>query len=154
MKMNYRKDIYEKVKFMLKDKSNVNINCSKLAHQYGFDRRTVSKAINAVKNNLPPPKANKPRKTEGISLVLCKLQNGNIINDFFAGVKPILRLNPLTTIYHKIHSMSRAPSVLRAFILPLIYWEFYVTAEACPQRKSQAASESVPIRGVFQSIFL
>ena len=41
--MNYRKDIYEKVNFMLKDKSNVNINCSKLARQYGCDRRTVSK---------------------------------------------------------------------------------------------------------------
>ena len=28
--MNYRKDIYEKVKFMLKDNSNVNINCQSL----------------------------------------------------------------------------------------------------------------------------
>ena len=68
--MNYRKDIYEKVNFMLKDKSNVNINCSKLARQYGCDRRTVSKAINAVKNNLPPPKANKPRKTDGFELII------------------------------------------------------------------------------------
>ena len=50
--MNYRKDIYEKVKFMLKDKSNVNINCSKIARQYGCDRRTVSKAINAVKKTI------------------------------------------------------------------------------------------------------
>ena len=55
---------------MLKDKSNVNINCSKLARQYGCDRRTVSKAINAVKNNLPPPKANKPRKTDGFELII------------------------------------------------------------------------------------
>ena len=45
--MNYRKDIYEKVKFMLKDNTQVNINCSKLARQYGCDRRTVSKAINS-----------------------------------------------------------------------------------------------------------
>lgn len=70
MKMNYRKDIYEKVKFMLKDNSNVNINCSKLARQYGCDRRTVSKAINSVKNNLPPPKVNKPRKTDGFELII------------------------------------------------------------------------------------
>ena len=68
--MNYRKDIYEKVKFMLKDNSNVNINCSKLARQYGCDRRTVSKAINAVKNNLPPPKVSKPRKTDGFELII------------------------------------------------------------------------------------
>ena len=51
MKTNYIKDIYEKVKFMLKDNSDVNINCSKLARQYGCDRRTVSKVISAVKNN-------------------------------------------------------------------------------------------------------
>ena len=70
MKMNYRKDIYEKVKFMLKDNTQVNINCSKLARQYGCDRRTVSKAINAVKNNLPQPKVNKPRKTDGFELII------------------------------------------------------------------------------------
>ena len=33
--MNYRKDIYEKVKFMLKDNTHVNINCSKLGEAYG-----------------------------------------------------------------------------------------------------------------------
>ena len=65
MKMNYRKDIYEKVKFMLKDNSEVNINCSKIARQYGCDHRTVSNAVNAVKNNLSPPKVNRPRKTDG-----------------------------------------------------------------------------------------
>ena len=70
MKMNYRKDIYEKVNFMLKDNSNVNINCLRLARQYGCDRRTVSKAINAVKNKFPPPKVNKPRKTDGFELII------------------------------------------------------------------------------------
>ena len=70
MKMNYRKDIYEKVKFMLKDNSEININCSKIARQYGCDRRTVSNAINAVKNNLSPPKVNRPRKTDGFELII------------------------------------------------------------------------------------
>ena len=55
---------------MLKDNTQVNINCSKLARQYGCDRRTVSKAINAVKNNLPQPKVNKPRKTDGFELII------------------------------------------------------------------------------------
>ncbi len=68
--MNYRKDIYEKVKFMLKDDTNVNIDCSKHARQYGCDRRTVSKAINAVKNNLPQPKVSKPRKTDGFEMII------------------------------------------------------------------------------------
>ena len=57
MKVNYRKDIYEKVKFMLKENPEANINCSKLARIYGCDRRTVSKNIDAVKNNMPPPKS-------------------------------------------------------------------------------------------------
>ena len=62
--MDYRKDIFEKVKFMLKDSSQVNINCSKLARQYGCDRRTVSKATNAVKKQSPPPKVNKLKKCD------------------------------------------------------------------------------------------
>ena len=60
--MNYRKDIYEKVKFMLKENPEANINCSKLARIYGCDRRTVSKNIDAVKNNIPPPKTNRTKK--------------------------------------------------------------------------------------------
>ena len=63
--MNYRKDIYEKVKFMLKENPEANINCSKLARIYGCDRRTVSKNIDAVKNNIPPSKTNRTKKTDG-----------------------------------------------------------------------------------------
>ena len=50
--MNYRKDIYEKVKFMLKDNPDASFNCSKLARIYGCDRRTISKNIDIVKNIL------------------------------------------------------------------------------------------------------
>ena len=70
MKMNYRKDIYEKVKFMLKENPEANINCSKLARIYGCDRRTVSKNIDAVKNNIPPPKTNRTKKTDGFESII------------------------------------------------------------------------------------
>ena len=36
--MNYRKDIYEKVKFMLKENPEANINCSKLATGEQFQK--------------------------------------------------------------------------------------------------------------------
>ena len=55
---------------MLKDNSEVNINCSKIARQYGCDRRTVSNAVNAVKNNLSSPKVNRPRKTGGFEFII------------------------------------------------------------------------------------
>ena len=70
MKVNYRKDIYEKVKFMLKENPEANINCSKLARIYGCDRRTVSKNIDAVKNNMPPPKSNRTKKTDGFESII------------------------------------------------------------------------------------
>ena len=70
MKMNYRKDIYEKVKFMLKENPEANINCSKLARIYGCDRRTVSKNIDIVKNNMPQPKNNRVKKIDGFENII------------------------------------------------------------------------------------
>ncbi len=68
--MNYRKDIYEKVRFMLKDNPDASINCSKLARIYGCDRRTVAKHIDGVKNNMPPPKSNRVKKTDGFENII------------------------------------------------------------------------------------
>jgi len=68
--MNYRKDIYEKVKFMLKENPEANINCSKLARIYGCDRRTVSKNIDIVKNNMPQPKNNRVKKIDGFENII------------------------------------------------------------------------------------
>lgn len=68
--MNYRKDIYEKVKFMLKENPEANINCSKLARIYGCDRRTISKNIEIVKNNMPQPKSNRIKKTDGFENII------------------------------------------------------------------------------------
>ena len=70
MKMNYRKDIYEKVKFMLKENPEANINCSKLARIYGCDRRTISKNIDIVKNNMPQPKNNRVKKIDGFENII------------------------------------------------------------------------------------
>ena len=68
--MNYRKDIYEKVRYMLKDNPDASINCSKLARIYGCDRRTVAKHIDDVKNNMPPPKSNRVKKTDGYENII------------------------------------------------------------------------------------
>ena len=68
--MNYRKDIYEKVKFMLKENPEANINCSKLARIYGCDRRTISKNIDIVKNNMPQPKNNRVKKIDGFENII------------------------------------------------------------------------------------
>lgn len=55
---------------MLKENPEANINCSKLARIYGCDRRTVSKNIDAVKNNMPPPKSNRTKKTDGFESII------------------------------------------------------------------------------------
>ena len=68
--MNYRKDIYEKVKFMLKENPDAKINCSKLARIYGCDRRTVSKNIDIIKNNMPPPEPKRAKKTDGFEQII------------------------------------------------------------------------------------
>ena len=68
--MNYRKDIYEKVKFMLKENPEANINGSKLARIYECDRRTISKNIEIIKNNMPQPKSNRIKKTDGFENII------------------------------------------------------------------------------------
>ena len=97
--MNYRKDIYEKVKFMLKENPEANINCSKLARIYGCDRRTISKNIEIVKNNMPQPKSNRIKKTDGFeNIIKEKVKTGApaiAICNYLKKTPPIYRL-----IYH------------------------------------------------------
>lgn len=54
--MNYRKDIYKKVKFMLKEKDDLKLNYAKLERQYSCDPWTIKKHVERVKNNEPSPK--------------------------------------------------------------------------------------------------
>lgn len=42
--MNERKDIFERVKYIMKDDSEIKVNCSKLARQLNCNRRTVAVA--------------------------------------------------------------------------------------------------------------
>ena len=48
--MNERKDIFERVKYIMKDDSEIKVNCSKLARQLNCDRRTVSRYIDITKS--------------------------------------------------------------------------------------------------------
>ena len=68
--MNYRKDIYEKVKFMLKDKDGIKLNYAKLGRQYSCDPRTIKKHVEQVENNRQPPKRTFAKKTDGFESVI------------------------------------------------------------------------------------
>ena len=48
--MNERKDILERVKHLMKENSEIKVNCSKLARQLNCDRRTVSRYIDITKS--------------------------------------------------------------------------------------------------------
>ena len=53
-KMNKRKDIFEKVKHMIKKDAEIKINCSEIARQMNCDRRTVSRYIDLTKAGKVP----------------------------------------------------------------------------------------------------
>ena len=48
--MNERKDILERVKHLMKENSEIKVNCSKLARQLNCDRRTVSRYIDITRS--------------------------------------------------------------------------------------------------------
>ena len=47
--MNFRKDIYERVDYIMKEQSEMKVNCSKLGRQFNCDRRTVSRYVELAK---------------------------------------------------------------------------------------------------------
>jgi len=68
--MNYRKDIYEKVKFMLKEKDGIKLNYAKLGRQYNCDPRTIKKHVEQVKRDASPPKRIIVKKTDGFEAII------------------------------------------------------------------------------------
>lgn len=68
--MNYRKDIYEKVKFMQKEKDDLKINYAKLGRQFNCDPRTVKKHVERVQNDEPSPKRIVVKKTDGFEAII------------------------------------------------------------------------------------
>ena len=70
--MNIRNDIYEKVKFMLKETPEIKINYAKLGRQFNCDPRTVKKHIEAVNENKPVLSRKYIKKTDGFEQIIEK----------------------------------------------------------------------------------
>ena len=68
--MNERKDIFEKVKHMIKEEPEIKVNCSKLARQLNCDRRTVSRYVNMAKSGRKAPQRAYPKKTDGFEHII------------------------------------------------------------------------------------
>ena len=68
--MNLRKDIFERVKYMMKEQPEMKVNCSKLARQLNCDRRTVSRYVELAKNGKKPSKRVYQKKTAGFEKII------------------------------------------------------------------------------------
>ena len=68
--MNFRKDIFERVKYIMKEHPEMKVNCSKLARQLNCDRRTVSRYVELSKNGKKPAKRVYQKKTDGFEKII------------------------------------------------------------------------------------
>ena len=68
--MNERKDILERVKHLMKEKSDTKINCSELARRLNCDRRTVGRYIDLAKSEKAIPQRTLPKKTDGFEHII------------------------------------------------------------------------------------
>ena len=68
--MNERKDILERVKHLMKENSEIKVNCSKLARQLNCDRRTVSRYIYITRSGKEASQREYPKKTDGFEHVI------------------------------------------------------------------------------------
>lgn len=68
--MNERKDILERVKHLMKENSEIKVNCSKLARQLNCDRRTVSRYIDITRSGKEASQREYPKKTDGFEHII------------------------------------------------------------------------------------
>ena len=68
--MNERKDILERVKHLMKENSEIKVNCSKLARQLNCDRRTVRRYINITRSGKEVSQREYPKKTDGFEHII------------------------------------------------------------------------------------
>lgn len=102
--MNLRKDIFERVKYMMKEQSEMKVNCSKLARQLNCDRRTVSRYVELAKNGKKPTKRVYQKKTDGFEKII---------------EEKVKTTAPAIAIYHylvKNHGYKGSYSTLKRYI--------------------------------------
>ena len=102
--MNLRKDIFERVKYMMKEQPEMKVNCSKLARQLNCDRRTVSRYVELAKNGKKPTKRVYQKKTNGFEKII---------------EEKVKTTAPAIAIYHylvKNHGYKGSYSTLKRYI--------------------------------------
>lgn len=69
--MNYRKDIFERITYIMKTETNSKPNYAKLARQFNCDYRTVKQYYEAAKSgNVEPPSRRITKKTDGYEQII------------------------------------------------------------------------------------
>ena len=102
--MNLRKDIFERVKYMMKEQPEMKVNCSKLARQLNCDRITVSRYVELAKNGKKPTKRVYQKKTDGFEKII---------------EEKVKTTAPAIAIYHylvKNHGYKDSYSTLKRYI--------------------------------------
>lgn len=102
--MNFRKDIFERVKYIMKEHPEMKVNCSKLARQLNCDRRTVSRYVELAKNGKKPTKRVYQKKTDGFEKII---------------EEKVKTTAPAIAIYHylvKNHGYTGSYSTLKRYI--------------------------------------
>ena len=102
--MNLRKDIFERVKYIMKEQPEMKVNCSKLARQLNCDRRTVSRYVELAKNGKKPTKRVYQKKTDGFEKII---------------EEKVKTTAPAIAIYHylvKNHGYKGSYSTLKRYI--------------------------------------
>ena len=102
--MNLRKDIFERVKYIMKEQPEMKVNCSKLERQLNCDRRTVSRYVELAKNGKKPTKRVYQKKTDGFEKII---------------EEKVKTTAPARAIYHylvKNHGYKGSYSTLKRYI--------------------------------------
>ena len=102
--MNLRKDIFERVKYIMKEQPEMKVNCSKLERQLNCDRRTVSRYVELAKNGKKPTKRVYQKKTDGFEKII---------------EEKVKTTAPAIAIYHylvKNHGYKGSYSTLKRYI--------------------------------------
>ena len=102
--MNLRKDIYERVKYIMKEQSEMKVNCSELARRLNCDRRTIKRYVELAKNGEKPSKRVYQKKTDGFEHII---------------EEKVKTTAPAIAIYHylvKEHGYTGSYSTLKRYI--------------------------------------
>ena len=102
--MNLRKDIYERVKYIMKEQPEMKVNCSELARRLNCDRRTIRRYVELAKNGEKPSKRVYQKKTDGFEHII---------------EEKVKTTAPAIAIYHylvKEHGYTGSYSTLKRYI--------------------------------------